>query len=298
MSQIFKIGESYENLIGAFTVLAITPPKMQIQYQDGTHSTVDINIQTRIQERIHDELDLARQEYERQTYVTRSKINFTGLIDDDFKDNVAGTNWRSRNGLGGLVSQNLSDLSGQEFSSVAIYRRPQAFIYPPHLPMFNQTEGVKLPKFVVRLNTENVLYGFYIEKSDELMGSDWHWPHFLDVLSGKRWQHDLALTMSEWDLKWILRFEEKMNGSQNYLVSDETVITGFGESYTFPKFSDFVAYLRTLPDQQWCNLFLANTMGKEEAINRGVNISQPISLVLNALVPFYSELLRHPSTTS
>ena len=53
------------------------------------------------------------------------------------------------------------------------YRRPQFFVYPPHLPMFNQAEGVKLPKFVVQLSSAAVLYGFYIEKSDEAMDSGW-----------------------------------------------------------------------------------------------------------------------------
>jgi hypothetical protein len=37
--------------------------------------------------------------------------------------------------------------------------------------MFNQAEGVKLPKFVVQLSSAAVLYGFYIEKSDEVMDS-------------------------------------------------------------------------------------------------------------------------------
>jgi hypothetical protein len=62
MDHPFKVGEPYENMKGSYTVLALTPPKMQIQYEDGSRSTVDIAIQERIWERIQDELALARQE--------------------------------------------------------------------------------------------------------------------------------------------------------------------------------------------------------------------------------------------
>lgn len=292
MNHPFKIGEIYENMNGAYTVLSISPPKMTIKYENGSESVVDIVIQERIWSRIQDELTFARQEYERRTKINRPKIDFHGLVEGDFKNNVAGTNWRSREGLAGLVSQQLSNLSETEFISWAIYRRPQFFVYPPHLPMFNQAEGVKLPKFVVHLSPEMLLYGFYIEKSDKEMNREWYWPHFLDLLSEEKWQEYFIHIMEEWQLKWILRFEGKVEESGSYLPPVETIISSFSEGNRFRIFSDFVTYLRMLPEEKWCNLYIGKTMSKEEAIGYQTKISTPISQALNTLVPFYSQLLK------
>ena len=66
----------------------------------------------------------------------------------------------------------------------------------------------------------------------------------------------------------------------------------FGEGSEFERFVDFADHLRELPKQQWCNLFLAKTMGKQEAIDLKERISRPISQTLNALTPLYSQLWR------
>ncbi len=223
---------------------------------------------------------------------------FSGLAESDFKNNVTDTNWRSRSGLAGLVSQHLSNMSGAEFTSWAIYRRPQFFVYPPHLPMFNQAEGVKLPKFVVQLDSKEVVYGFYIEKSDKTMDDAWYWPRFISLLSLSKWQDQLTRTMADLGLNWILRFEERLPGTDTFTFSTDTVIKSFGEDNQFLAFSDFVAYLHSLPDQLWCNLFIAKTMDKQEAISLKAGISQPISRVLSGLAPMYSQLLLQPGVNT
>jgi hypothetical protein len=290
MDHLFEVGKAYENMKGCYTVLSISPPKMQIQYEDGSQSTADIAIQERIWERIQHELALAQQEYERRTRVNRPAITFSGLTEGDFKGNVTGTNWRSREGLAGLVSQQLSDMSGIGFTSCAIYRRPQFFVYPPHLPMFNQAEGVKLPKFVVQLSSEAMLYGFYIEKSDEVMDSHWRWPVLLNLLSDAKWQEKLGQTMADGQLSWMWRTEEKIGETGQYRLSPLTVISSFGQGSEFGSLADLADHLHGLPEKQWCNLFLAKTMDKPEAIELGDRVARPISRTFNALTPFYSQL--------
>lgn len=290
MNHPFKVGQTYENTIGAYTVLDISPPKMQVQYEDGVQATLAIEIQGRIWQRIEDERVLAREEFERRTKVKRFKNVFGGFSENDFKNNVAGTSWRGREGLAGLVSRQLSDKSGLDFTSWAIYRRPQFFVYLPHLPMFNQAEGVKLPKFIVHLSEENVLYGLYIEKSDEVMNNEWYWPRFLKLLAETRWQEYIIEAMTDWGMTWILRFEEKIEGTKNYMVSADGVVSSFGEGSSFATFSEFLAYLQSLPHDQWCNLYLAKTMAKEEAIALREKVGLPISDMLNALSPLYAHL--------
>lgn len=291
MNHPFKIGETYENAKGSYTVLSISLPKMEIQHEDGSQSMADVAIQTRIWERIEDERAMAREESERRAQIYRPPIAFSGLMDGDFKGNVSGTNWRSREGLAGLVSKRLSEMSGFEYTSGAIYRRPQFFVYPPHLPMFNQAEGVKLPKFVVQLHSAGVLYGFYIEKSDKEMDRAWYWPRFIDLLSDAKWQDFITQAMSDLGLSWIMRFEEQIPGTEQYTLAPDIVISSFGESSRFATASDFFAHLDELPKDQWCNLFFAKTMDKPEAIDLKEKVSQPISQTLNRLAPLYSRLL-------
>jgi hypothetical protein len=191
-----------------------------------------------------------------------------------------------------LVSQQLSEKSGVEYTSVAIYRRPQFFVYPPYLPMFNQQEGVKLPKFVVRLNSERVLFGFYIEKSDDKMGTDWYWLRFLELLSKTEWQDYLERIMVEMELRWELWFEEKIEETGSYKLSAGPIVSSFGEEDRFMNFFDFATYLREgLPDGSWCNLYLAKSLAKQEAIDRKEKISLPISDTFNELNAFFSQLL-------
>jgi hypothetical protein len=137
----------------------------------------------------------------------------------------------------------------------------------------------------------HIVYGFYIEKSDEEMGSDWYWPRFLKLLSETKWQDNLAQIMSMRELSWILRFEEKIEGSNSYEFSPDIIISSFGEGSRFPAISDFVAHLHDLPKRHWCNLYLAKCMDRQEAIEMQEKISHPISQTFNDLTPFFSKPL-------
>lgn len=280
MEHPFKVGETYENKKGAYTVLRISLPNMEIQYHNGSRTTVNVDIQSRIWERIRLERATEEEEYRNKNKAKKTTINFNGFGEDDFKDNVAGTNWRSREGLGGLVSQQLSDISGKQFISLAIYRRPQLFVYTPDLPMDNQQAGVKLPKFVVQLNSDAIFYGFYIEKSDKPMGYDWYWPRFINLLSEKRWQEQIQNIIVERDLQWFLRFEQSDN-SDGFEVLEEKTVSFFGEGTEFPAFSSFLAYLQNLSPTLWCNLFLGRMVEKSEALKMKEKVSHPINTFAN-----------------
>ena len=45
---MFEVNGEYANRKGKYTVLALTPPKMKVQYEDGSVANVNINIQARI----------------------------------------------------------------------------------------------------------------------------------------------------------------------------------------------------------------------------------------------------------
>ena len=145
---------------------------------------------------------------------------------------------------------------------------------------------------MVQLDPEQLLYGFYIEKSDEPMDDEWSWPRFLDLIAENRWQHVLEQAMAEEDLYWWLDLQERQGATGAYAPAGEITVSSFEPGATFETFDAFVDHLRDLPADQWCNLFLAATIAKEEALTKSAHIAETISKALAALAPMYCELLR------
>lgn len=56
---MFEVNGVYANRNGKYTVLALTPPKMTVRYEDGTEADLRINVQERIWENIEDEFTAA-----------------------------------------------------------------------------------------------------------------------------------------------------------------------------------------------------------------------------------------------
>lgn len=63
---MFQIGEKYANRIGSYTVLDLTPPKMKVEYEDGTIAQLNIQIQERIWQNILDETEAERRKIARR----------------------------------------------------------------------------------------------------------------------------------------------------------------------------------------------------------------------------------------
>ena len=296
MEHPFIVGSTYANNLGEYTVLEITPPSMRVEYANGREQTVTIEVQTRIWARLQappppDETDTPRGRRPSQRVSDRRGAAFEGLLETDFKDNVTGTHWRSRGGLGGLVTTKLSALTGKQYTSWAIYRRPECFIYDPHLPMNSQAEGVKLPKLLIQLTPQEVLYGFYIEKSDEPMGDAWHWPRCMSLLAESEWQRRLEELMVERGLCWRFDVDSKQPDGA-YAPTGQLSVSSFTPGSPFPTFAALVDHLQCLPPDRWCNLYLIKTLGKQQAIDKGTSIADHIAETLAALSPMYMELLR------
>lgn len=302
MKHPFTVGSTYANERGRYTVIEITPPHMRIRYEDGREQKVKLGIQARIWSRRQWESSEAAaavrsraQQTHRRRSTRRPQATFQGFLDTDFKDNVAGTSWRSRESLGGLVAGQLSARAKGDYLSYAMPREPRFFVYAQNQPMGAKAKGVKVPKFVVQLDTERLLYGFYIEKSDEPMDDEWFWPRFVDLIAKTRWQHALEQAMAEENLYWWLDLQERQSATGAYGPAGEITVSSFEPEATFETFDAFVDHLRGLPADQWCNLFLAATIAKQEALAKRAHIAEAISKALAALAPMYGELIGHSS---
>jgi hypothetical protein len=298
MKHPFKIGETYRNELGEYEVISIDESTMLIRYSDGTEQDAEIAFQQRIWERIQDEETMKRQADERRTKSksrrrssARLGASFHGLVDTDFKDSIQGTNWRARTGLGGLLARRLSTLTGKEFESRVVARQPRVFVVMPNA--FNPDKSLHEAKFEFFLTDNGAYYSFYVEKNNGEMDESWDWLRVLDALT-----NDVAIqdatkkAMEEYGLQWSI-----------YLTTPEgdriraATVAATPDGLTLHIEADdqdheldwigIVAYLENLNVNDWCDLYLMQSMPKEEAIDLGVSIADKVAKVWNALMPLY-----------
>jgi len=219
--------------------------------------------------------------------------DFSGLEPSDFKKGITDTSWRRKGTLAGLLARRLSDASGHFFTSYAVYRRPQIFIFvAEHM---DDDQRQRSAKFYFRLDEEKADYGFLIEKSDEKMDEKWDWSRFLGALEDDEALRDtVAMAMAEYDLHWRV---EVLAADEAYdrvaVVNDNEPLTWEEEGETEDiSWSDFVQRLREVEADQWCNLRLRATREKAAAVEAGTEIADPVVNAFRALLPLYEACWR------
>jgi len=291
-----EVGEQYRTELGAYTVLNIEDTKAKIKYEDGQQQTISLDLLARIWERIQLEEEIAAQRRAKRKSArsngSRSRSSygrdFEGLTEGDFGDDLTGTSWRRREELGGLLAEKLSGASGETFESHAVPRRPQVHIvYPNHYD-----QKLHVAKFLFDLSGEDAFFGFYIEKSDEPMDESWDWLRFVPALAEDKNLHARTLVaMQHSDLCWTIDTEAL---DERYVVAEEESLFLQSEpskvddgERTPIDWDGFVALLNDIPDDSWCNLYLATRMEDTRAIELGVDLASEVSGVYSALMPLY-----------
>ena len=174
----FEIGEKYENMKGAFEVLAIRRDSMDIRWEDGEEISTSIDLQKRIIERMQFEKELeitqAKQKIKKAKASTSTGgKHFAGLEDSDFSNTVSKTSWRGRGQLGGAVALRLKNKQFK-FNSWAVLRKPEV----AWIDIVRQKQAdLKLQaKFYARVEAQSFFCGVHVPAPD-LAGtekSDWH----------------------------------------------------------------------------------------------------------------------------
>lgn len=217
---------------------------------------------------------------------------FDGLEASDFKRGVSGTTWRRKSTLAGLLASDLSGASGHFFTSHAVYRRPQIFLYVAE--QMDEDQRQRSAKFYFQLDEEKAHYGFLIEKSDEKMGDGWDWSRFLQALEeDEALQETVAAAMADHDLHWrveVMADDEIVRVAT--VAGDEPLSWEEDGETESVSWSDFVERLRAVEDDQWCDLWLRATMDKDAAIEAGTAIADPVVAACRALLPLYEACWR------
>ncbi len=302
----FEVGGHYRNRDGDYEVVELTPPNMLIRYWDGRELKTLIADQARIWENLQieaDDPDAIDDDIEdiprRSRYsptprpikqVVKPQFDFRGLSESDFKSSPAGTHWRSRSSLGGLLANHLSARSGRKFDSHAVSRRSEVQVYEPH--RFNTKAPLREAKFLFALNEGGVLHGFYIEKNDGPMDGTWDWTRFSAALArDPSLCTRTAAVLNEHDLHWWL--EVGTPPTPTWIATVHAAPDGKAhwrsgndapETITW---AEFAARVQALPAGDWCNLMVCQSLPRQQAVALRVGLADHVAKLWHALLPLY-----------
>jgi len=161
----FEIGKSYENYKGVYEVLSIAGDAMRIRWDDTGE---EIETTSASQAKIIDYIVRERAESTRKARSGASSQygkSFVGLRECDFSGSPTGTHWRSREQLGGAVS-NLLEQNGLFLQSWSIYR--QAIVHWADVTHRSQEPACYQAKLAAFMGPADLRCGFYVERSDKV----------------------------------------------------------------------------------------------------------------------------------
>lgn len=294
MKHPFQVGGKYRNRDGEYEVIRLDDRKMEIQYTSGRVLETDVELQARIWHNIQTEESLkASVENSGSTSRRRRRKaqrgrGFQGLKDHDFQKGVAGTSWRARTGLGGLLAQRLSDTTPHFFQSYAIYRRAEVHIARPEC--YDPQDKLRQAKFILSLDSEEASYGFYIEKNEGPMDDTWHWPNFMEAFeSNPTLRQEVESAMRKLELHWKLYVwadgglvtQVKASPTRLMWVQKEK------EEWEETQWPVFIKRLQEIEAEKWCDLFLTTSTAKEQVLAVGIQFVDTVAEVYRALLPLY-----------
>jgi len=294
MKHPFQVGGRYRNRHGEYEVVSLDGPKMVIRYSNGSVLETTVELQARIWQNIQAEESLKSRAQTLDSLSRRRRqggqrgLEFQGLQDHDFQRGVAGTSWRARTSLGGLLAQRMSDTTRHFFQSYAIYRRAEVHIAQP--TYYDTETKWQQAKFVFELDSEGARYGFYIEKNEGPMDDTWHWPNFLGALESEpKLRQEVEFAMRQLGLRW----EVHVWADGGLIAQVRALPTGLmwewkdraeAEEIQWPA---FIQRLRDIETGKWCDLYLCTSIVKDLAIAAGIQLVDTVTEVYRALLPLY-----------
>jgi hypothetical protein len=138
----FSVGSTYRNRDGDYEVISIREPKMRIRYASGRELEADIAQQERTWRnmQLDDNVPAPAAPASTRSASSRAPVrarvgqrgrDFRGLQDHDFQRGTAGTTWRRKESLGGLLAEMMSQATSHDCQHYAIFRRSELHVAQP-----------------------------------------------------------------------------------------------------------------------------------------------------------------------
>ena len=293
----FKVGHKYENMKGVYEVISISGDSMIISWENGERTSTPIDLQRKIiqriqqekQERDTDRIQGQTKEPKHQNKEGTSKYGakFKGFKESDFKKIVTETNWRSRNCLGGAVTERLfSDKFN--FNSWAAYRMP--IIHWVDIKHRGRDHKWLQAKFFAQVDENYFYYGFYIERSSNPADTKNDWNAFIWWLKDAKNEYWLNEIVSEHTLCIYGLDEKGFSGTIKSFNEKWKIHNSEIDSEEILSLSNF---LDTLSKECWIDLHIAKKVNKDEVLVKGEKIADDISTLFEALMPLYEASVAH-----
>ena len=214
-------------------------------------------------------------------------LAFTGFKPEDFGD-MAGSTWRSRDTLGGVLSQRL----GPPYQSWGVRRRLELHLARElHYDFYNPRLFAKLFVYTDR----DLAFGFYVEtpaRTQDDVHAYAHWRNFRDQLQDNAAMREALLSaMEKHSLVMADYYRPETGGAlgcQFAFREDRLQQQEPGR----PDWQDvtveqLVQRVAGLPQDEWVDLHIYDTIAQEKAIEMGDGVTFAILSVLRDLVPVY-----------
>jgi hypothetical protein len=221
-------------------------------------------------------------------------ITFSGFKPEDF-DNLAGSTWRSRDTLGGLLSRQL----GRPYQSWGVARRLELHIARKlHYDFYNPWPFAKL--FVS--SYDRLAFGFYVETpastADNLQEFG-HWRRFRDRLqSNKAMREALVTAMRRHDLMITDYYRQETGGALGSIFAYQDGVLRQRQpsspDWHNVEVDSLIKNVARLPEDQWVDLHVFKTIDQTAAIEMGDEVVYVILRVLRDLVPIYEMTIAEP----
>lgn len=280
----FKVDEQYENEKGVFTVLSIKSGEMEIQWDDGEKILTSVDLQRSIQirkimEKRLAEAEAAQKERAAARAAGARNRRFEGFEDGDFKESAVRTRWRSRDQLGGAVSQKLPRDS-YTFLSWAVAQRSE--VQWQNSAHRKPDSAGNCADFFVKVDTQSMTYGFRVSRAsaEGAVTHDW------DAMAGWLQQEDNAALLLAIAAENDLTISFQTHATVKQLTPAENGWQASGDTAVFP--ATHPAAMMVAPSEAVpVTVEIAGSMPKADVLARDEGIAADIASLFERLMPLY-----------
>lgn len=279
---MFEVGSTHQNEKGTYEVLSMDERQdvMLIKWESGEEATTTISFQKRIIERVQIEREAAKTGNGTKRRSGASSATFDGFKESDFSGGIAGTTWRTQKGLGGVVTRSLNS-DDPQIKSWAVPRMPEAHWVDADR---QDNKGIQA-KFFVRLDKDNLYYGFNVEHPKEHAEAQDHWSGFVEWLKDVTNEKRFKEIVDEYDLRiYDRKHKTKFFDGQIRVTAGQWHLQNGTDSKDVGSLADFFGQL---PETTSIDLHIAKTTKKEDAIARGEDMAGDITVLFDTLMPLF-----------
>lgn len=295
MGEFFTAGEHYENRLGEYEVLEVKTPMLLIRYAaTGRLQEVEQELQERIVRNLRREQAIASKAVEERNKpveakgpARRKRARFPGFADTDFAGKIQGTSWRSKTGLGGVVAEQLTDVTGDTFDSWAPNRQTAVYIASPDLCGAEHLHDSA--QYFIMTTPTDVTYGLMVQRPADSVEGATAWDRLIGALSDDEVSaaklEDL-LTNGNAELTWCVENwgpneRETVRGDVGGLTIDRGAVSESGS------LEGLVERLNEAPQDQNLVLTIEAGLSAGDAITAGGGIAETVSEFMVQLIGLY-----------